>query len=162
MNLVGEATLGSCPDFRDSKMYCTGNAVVLYDLLSGNVGSFRSELAGQSRVDQGDPVCAPFRLIPRNLHSTVGTLNKVRPAFSSFAPSSGFPLLCHHSCLLLGPISIGPYYGFVQESGRRNKGRRPYLHADNVARVIRSGPNRDMLGQGVEHAGHGCSRSCHS
>ena len=156
VDLVGETSLVSRPDLRNAEVHCAGDAIVLHDLLSGNVGSFCSQFAAQGRIDQGNPVRASLRLVSRNLHPTVRTLDQAGPSFSPLAPSSGLPLLCHHRCLLLSPISIGPYNGFVRGSKEEEISEEKwYLHAENVASVIPSSPCRRHAQSGVKYAGDG-------
>ena len=81
-------------------MYGTGNAEVLQDSLSCDVGSSGSQFLCQRWLNQGHPASHPFDLVSWCEHSAVCTLDQLAPSLASFVSSPRPSFLRHYLTIL--------------------------------------------------------------
>jgi len=101
-------------------MHGAGNAEVLHDSLSCDVGSSSSQFLCQRRLNQGHPASHPLDLIPWREHSAIGTLDQLTSSLASFASSPRPSLLRQY-------LTILPFkerHEYIISSRRLNPGQR--------------------------------------
>ena len=81
-------------------MNSAGNAEVLQDSLSCDVGSSGSQFLCQRRLNQGHPASHPLDLVPRCEHSAVCALDQLASSLASFASSPRASFLRHYLTVL--------------------------------------------------------------
>ncbi len=82
-------------------MDSTGDAEVLQDSLTGDIGSSSSQFLCQRRLNQGYPARHPLDLVSWREHSAVRALDQLTSSLASFASSPRSSFLRHYLTILL-------------------------------------------------------------
>jgi hypothetical protein len=81
-------------------MHSTGDAEVLQDSLSSDVGSSSPELFGKRRLNQGHPAGHSLDLVSWREHPAVRALDQFAPSLASLASSPRPSFLRHYLTIL--------------------------------------------------------------
>ncbi len=81
-------------------MYGAGNAEVLQNSLTCDIGSSSSEFLCQRRLNQGHPASHSLDLVSWREHSAVCTLDQLASSLASFASSPRASFLRHYLTIL--------------------------------------------------------------
>ena len=82
-------------------MDSAGNAEVLQNSLTCDIGSSSSEFLCQRRLNQGHPASHSLNFVSWSEHSAVGTLDQLAPSLASFASAPRASFLRHYLTILM-------------------------------------------------------------
>jgi hypothetical protein len=102
-------------------MHGAGNAEVLQDSLSCDIGSSSSQFLCERRFNQGHPAGHPLDLVSWREHSAIRTLDQLASSFASFASSPRPSFLRHYLTILL--LKEGHEYIISSRRGNRSDRR---------------------------------------